>query len=232
MQSWLEKSFLNYIRIIICSLRAIAEIGQCPDMLCQWDGIGIEISNLADLPPFCRFDEVTLWYSAIPGILTIAEKCKLFGVQLQTIKPECKNAKLTRIRATITQGSPFHFNDRSEFVDYFANEFLPIWKSSRGYKFELYFGADENAAASAIESVLLMGQIKRCREIIFTIDLNYAAPVLRIRSILKWLFAEHSDGVEKGHERVLTIKINVVSVSDEAIQNERRICKQIKKVDN
>ena len=150
---------------------------------------------------------------------------------MQTIKPECKNANLTRIRAAITQSSPFDFNDHSEFVDYFANEFLPIWKSSRGYKFELYFGADENAAANAIESVLLMEQIKRCREIIFTIDLNYAAPALRIRSILEWLFAEHSDGVDqKRHERVL--KINVFSVSNEAIQNDRKICKQIKKVDN
>lgn len=186
---------------------------------------------MADLPPFCRLNEVTLWYSALPGYLTIAEKCQLFGSQLQAIKSECQNVNLTRIRAHINQDSCFDFNDHSEFVDYFTNEFLPNWKSSRGYKFEFYFCSDDNSCAAFIESVLLMEQIKRCRDVIFEINLFFAAPPLRIRSIINWLFAEHSDGVDqKQHERLL--KINVDSAIDEDIPNDRKICYQIKKVGN
>ena len=159
----------------------------------------ISLENLAEFPPFLRFNKVLLLYGAEPSSQPLLAKCILFEYCLNSIKPALKDSNKIHFVASINHADPSHFSDHSSLAIYLHNRLLPICDSSRRYMFDIVFdsqSADENSVAEVISSILQIPQARTCSNVSIALFYFYVSARLPVENISNWLAPETDDGIE------------------------------------
>lgn len=191
-----------------------------------WRKTKVTLSELTTLPPFLRFDEVSV---CLRGALSIEEKCEFIGSKLLPLKSALVDSNVVKFYAIIS-GNRNHFSDHSQFLEFVQTRLLSNCGSSRSYKFEIYFKSDEQLATSAIASLLKMNEIKRSSRIKIEIEMFHRGDKhLPVEEISNWL-ENPSDGMENiaqiKKERFLEVDFDISCT----IQNAREMVDHLKEV--
>ena len=122
-------------------------------------------NELSTIPLFLRFYNVivTFWcnYTDPP----IETKCKFIENQLRPLKLALNDSNMVQFIANISRTDRRFFSDHSMLLDFIRNRFLPIFNSSRRYKFQIWFKSDTNSDTDVIASILEMEIIKQCSNV-------------------------------------------------------------------
>ena len=170
----------------------------------------ISLANLAEFPPFLRFEEVRLEYDS--GSQSLITKCRLFEYGLNSIKPALKDSNKICFDFKINQADPSDFSDHSSLDIYLRDRLLPICGPFRRYSFNITSGFDGNSATEVISSILQIPQVRICSNVYIKLR-GYGAysaiARLPVEDISNWLVPKTNDGVEiygkNGENRFLRI---------------------------
>lgn len=198
-----------------------------------FEGKTITVEDLyARRPAFLRFDEVILCYHNEVSEVAIYEKCRLFEIAFEVLKPALDHSFFL-FYAKI--GAPYGYDSDSyswltyynrndslfaeyfHLLEHFQNELLPICESFRGYKlvieYSMYCYRDvPRCDTGLLASILELPQIKRSAQ--FKIDLccecDEEQTELPVEQISDWL-NQKSDETERNggdqHKRFLQIRL-------------------------
>ena len=184
----------------------------------------ISLANLAEFPPFLRFEEVRLEYDS--GLQSLITKCRLFEDCLNSIKPALKDSNKIRFEAVINQSDPSHFSDHSSVVIYLRDRLLPICNSSRRYVFDISFYSDKNSAANLISSILQISQVQSCSNVSIELFGNHSAR-LPAEDISNWLGLKTVEGAEicgkKEEKRFLLIYSRIIEKAQEMWEHLKKV---------
>ena len=200
-----------------------------------FEGKTITVEDLyARRPPFLRFDEVILCYHNEVSEVAIYEKCRLFEIAFEVLKPALDHSFFlfyAKIGAPYGYDSDSYswltyynrndslFAEYSHLLEHFQNELLPICESFRGYKLVIeysmfcYRSYDvPRCDTGLLASILELPQIKRSAQ--FKIDLccecDEEQTELPVEQISDWL-NQKSDETERNggdqHNRFLQIRL-------------------------
>lgn len=168
------------------------------------------------MPSFLRFNTVSLCYETFQNFKfqSIEEKCQSFVNYLLPFKNKALyDTNLISFFGRIHKNDPNAFSCHTQLLDHVRDELLPVCNSSRGYKFEILFYSDINAATHVITSIIKMSlAFDRCTglEIILRAPLisNYEwnlSGSVPIEAISNWLNQKCDGTNEKLKERILRI---------------------------
>ena len=173
----------------------------------------ISRENLAEFPPFLRFNDVLLQYGFRKQ--SLLAKCRVFKDCLKSIKPALKDANKICFDFKINEDDPMHFSDHSSVVIYFRDRLLPICSSFRRYEFNIDFDFDEfkpDVGADLISSILQICQVRFCSNV--SIGLIGNLSLLPVDDISNWLAPKTADGVDicgkKQENRFLLIFSDII----------------------
>ena len=173
----------------------------------------ISLENLANFPPFLRFDKVLLHYETGLHSSSLRTKCLLIEDCLNSIKSALKDSNEIYFSASINRADPSHFSNHSSVITYLRDRLLPICDSSRRYVFSINFLSDKNSSTEAVSSILQICQVRRCSNVCFIIW--WSEPTrLPAEDISNWLVPKTDEGVKicanKGKNRLLQIFSNTI----------------------
>ena len=162
----------------------------------------VSLADLAEFPPFLRFNQVVLRYDT--GSQSPLAKCRLFEDCLKSIKPALEDSNEISFEAIIDHDDPSNFGDYSSVGIYLRYGLLPILNSSRRYNFIIDLDpVDKNSATDLISSILEISQVRRCSTVkieLFNYDDDdedvFTHTQLPVEDISNWLAAKTDDGVE------------------------------------
>ena len=150
----------------------------------------ISPSDLTELPPFLRFNQVELIAYSFDknNAQPIAGKCLLFENLLQSVKPALVGSKLF-FYGDVSESMPSSFRDHLELLNYLRDRLLPICNTSRAYCFSIFFDSDQSVAKHVIASILQTPQLVRCSSAQFNIFRGLQGLQLRlpVNEISDWL---------------------------------------------
>ena len=151
---------INRIRFLIL-LRSILEnyfsnlIRLSDKEICQTD--------LLTIPPFFRFNSVTLYYDSFECTsMKLKDGCEWTQMILQPLKPALKGAK-------------FDFTDtgyNSMLHTHLEQELLPICDNCRSYRFEINLCGHSSSAKELISKFLQFDQINCCSNVLFHVCIS------------------------------------------------------------
>ena len=189
----------------------------------------ISLENLAEFPPFLRFNKVLLLYGAEPSSQPLLAKCILFEC-LNSIKPALKDSNEIRFVAKINQAYPCYFSDHSSLAIYLRNRLLPICDSSRRYMFDIVFDSqseDENSVTEVISSILQIPQARTCSNVSIALFCCFVSARLPVENISNWLAPETNDGVELYGKRK---ENRFLLIFSPIVENTQEMWEHLKKV--
>ena len=189
----------------------------------------VSLADLAEFPPFLRFNQVVLRYDT--GSQSPLAKCRLFDECLNSIKPALKDSNEIRFFAIIDHDDPNHFSDYSSVVFYLCYGLLPILNSSRRYNFVIDLDPDKNFATALISSILEISQVRSCPtvkiELFFDNMMLMTSTHLPVEDISNWLAAKTDDGVEiygkKQENRFLLIYSDIIPNTQEMWEHLKEV---------
>lgn len=130
-------------------------------------------TELAEIPPFIRFNRISLFYSVYGCFkLPIAEACRSVVNNLQCLKKALNDINMVHFICVINQNEPASFRDHFQFLSHIQNDVLPFCGSSCAYIFAIWLLSDWKAAANVITQILQMPTIHCCTNIQFFISSN------------------------------------------------------------
>ena len=180
--------------------------------------------ELTNLPQFLRFDHVELDYQNIYQTLSIVEKCQSVVNYLEPLK--LSDSNLIHFIGAINKNNRSHFSNHSQLLDHLQNELLPIWGSSRGYKFEIYLFLDEVSHTNLIAQILQLPRIDCCSNVEIKLPLSVFTmhPMqFPIETISNWLHRNCNGTEERSKKRFLRIYSSSFLCA-------RELCNHLKKV--
>ena len=182
----------------------------------------------SELPQFLRFDEVQLCFRSLVTSNTsrISNKCQLFLNCLQPLKRALNDTNLIHFDGiTIDDAGLYFFTDHSQLLNQLGKNLLPVFGTSRRYKFGIHFWSDKNAVAKVIASMLQMDAIKRCSSLEIKLY-GLTQPIeLPTDAISNWLNRE-SDGINKySKERCLEIYLGEIQTPLHLIDHLKAVIK-------
>ena len=150
----------------------------------------IAFSEFVDVPPFLRFDQVSLFYYNI-NTPPIAEKCELFLGSLPSIKSTLNDSNIIHFACKIDQEDPNAFSNHSTLLEH-IRQVVSICDSSRGYSFVFVQLQHSTGMDITVASILDMPSITRSSTVYFTFDDKSTSTVtkLPIETISNWLNRE------------------------------------------
>ena len=195
------------------------------------------------MPSFLRFNTVSLCYETFQNFKfqSIEEKCQSFVNYLLPFKNKALyDTNLISFFGRIHKNDPNAFSCHTQLLDHVRDELLPVCNSSRGYKFEILFYSDINAATHVITSIIKMSlAFDRCTglEIILRAPLisNYEwnlSGSVPIEAISNWLNQKCDGTNEKLKERILRISSGNSQKFQELIDHFKKVLAQLYIVSN
>ena len=198
---------------------------------------------MVNIPQFVRFVDVTLYYCyrcdtrpieeicklgfylQLHDSLTIEEMCHLIVIYFQPLKMAPNKSHLTNFIGKIDENDPCEFNTHLQLLSHVQEEFLPIFNSSLGYRFTIYFSSDRNSGTNVISSILQMPPIQHSSNVEIIL-FGLAQPIqLPVESISNFLHQKYDGIHENSKDRYLRINLP-------EIQNVHATCEHFKKVIN
>ena len=161
----------------------------------------------------------------------IIKKCKLFEENLPLLRRALKSPNRIIVYGKIDRNNPYHFGNKTQFLDHIRQQLLPLINTSRCFEFNIGFGLDDTtfglASTDTLASILRFSPIERCLNV--QIGLSVKQPMrLPIAAISRWLNrkADQSDvSGKKKSERFLQILLE-----NNRIRNAHAIFYTLKKV--
>ena len=142
--------------------------------------------------------------------------------------PALKDANKIQFYAIISKNNRSDFSDYSKLLAYIRHQFLPIFNSSRGYKFMIYSHSAENSSTNVIASILGMDEIKHCSILDLEIEIfKLEQKQLPVEEISNWL--ERSDDVMENTVQIRKERFLYIRFC--SIQNGREMFEHLKAVD-
>ena len=194
-------------------------------------------TDFPEFPRFLRFSEVVLDYFYAPyqyaeSNKVIEEKCQSVVNYLQSQKRALNDTTLIHFVCAIDKNDLHNFNNHSQLINHLQTELMPIFGSSRAYKFSISFYSEAKACTELIASILQIDPIKRCSalEIIFP-KTDQQVLQVPVEAISNWLHRKHDviNGVTK--ERLLKICSSEIFIRRHIqIQNAMEMCDYLKEV--
>lgn len=171
--------------------------------------------NLATLPAYLRFNEVSLIYNRQLHLISSArrEKCgpEQIQVRLEPLVPKFTGSKLKLYCDFI--GWLFlmsKFGNLENFLQYIDGQLLTLFKFSRAYEFDIDFIYTDQAVVG-IPALLKMSQIMRSSSVKLVIRGITRPTDLPEDAIMGWITHSNKKGGKKETENFLQIKMDQIS---------------------
>lgn len=171
--------------------------------------------NLATLPAYLRFNEVSLIYNRQLHHISSArrEKCapEQIQVNLEPLLPEFTGSKL-KLYCDFN-GWLFlmsKFGNLEKFLQYIEGQLLTLFKFSRAYEFDIDFIYTDQAVV-VIPALLKMSQIMRSSSVKLVIRGITRPTDLPEDAIMSWITHSNKKGGKKETENFLQIKMDQIS---------------------
>ena len=167
--------------------------------------MGKEISEKklkeAEIPPYLRFDLVTLNYMNIASYKsTIVERFEWVQMILQPFKKAFSRSEFEFLGVLSTRNL---FKDSSTLLDQ-TNKLLQIFARCRAYKFYIDSQIYENSSTHVLTAIFQFDAIVRCSKI--KLEFHFGSPThLPIEAIGNWLNRTNANGQ---NERFMKLKIS------------------------
>ena len=189
----------------------------------------LTLTNITEIPPFLRFNNVKLWYrpgTRVLGLQHIEKKCELFNVQLLPLKSALNGSNMVEFLPHIPLNDPNYFTNHLQLLDYFQNRLISICDSAHAYKFTIPCFLNANDIANVILSILQMSPIKRCSNVQIVSNCLGVQNQLPVEVISNWL-EKTVDGMEinyrKFKEIILKIRMSGIQNTQEIIDNLKMV---------
>ena len=163
----------------------------------------IALSEFVDVPPFLRFDQVSLFYYNI-NTPPIAEKCELFLGYLPSIKASLNDSNIIHFICQIDQEDPNEFTDHSALLEH-IRQVVSICDSSRGYSFVFLQLQHSTGMDITVASILDMPPITRSSTVYFSLCDKSTVTKLPVETISNWLNRERRAMDQNQRERNLVL---------------------------
>ena len=151
---------------------------------------------------------------------------------LQSEKKALNDTNFVHFVCAIDKNDPYDFSNHSKLINHLQSELLPIFGSSRAYKFSIHFNfnSEEKAFTEVISSILQLDPICRCSTLEIYLKKLDKQIQLPVEAISNWLHRKHDgiNGVTK--ERVLKICSSEIFDRNIQIQNAMEMCDYLKTV--
>ena len=162
----------------------------------------------------------------VTPIYPIVHKCQLFLNYLQPLKRALDDTNLIHFDYVIIDNAGLgFFTHHCQLLNQLEKNFLPIFGTSRRFKFGIHFWSDKNAVAKVIASMLQMDAIKGCSSLEIKLY-GLTQPIeLPTDAISNWLNRE-SDGINKySKERCLQISLGNIQTAQHLIDHLKAVIK-------